>query len=136
MNHATHNGIIGFIWGVADDVLRDVYMRGKYRDVILPMIVIRRLDALLEPSKEVLLAQKKRPDGARIVEQGQALKAAAGQAFYNTSSFTLKSLLNNPSQLRQSFIAYLDGFSENVQEIVEKFNFRDQLRKLEKMASP
>ena len=131
MDYTTHNTIVSFIWGIADDVLRDVFVRGKYRDVILPMTVIRRLDALLEPSKDAVLAQKKLLDEAGIVEQDAALKAAAGQAFYNRSSFTLKSLLDNPKQLRANFLAYLDGYSPNVFEIVEKFNFRDQLRKLE-----
>ena len=131
MDHTTHNKIVSLIWGIADDVLRDVFVRGKYRDVILPMTVIRRLDALLEPTKEAVLAQKKRLDEAGIVEQDAALKAAAEGAFYNTSAFTLKSLLNNPKQLRQNFVTYLDGYSPNVSEIIEKFNFGDQLRKLE-----
>ena len=131
MDHTTHNKSVAFIWSIADDILRDVFVRGKYRDVILPMTVIRRLDALLEPTQEAVLAQKKRLDEAGIVEQEAALKAAAEQAFFNTSSFTLKSLLNNPKQLRQNFVSYLDGYSANVYEIVEKFNFRDQLRKLE-----
>ena len=131
MDHTTHNRIVSFIWGIADDVLRDVYVRGKYRDVILPMTVIRRLDALLEPTKEAVLERKAMLDKAGIVNQDEPLKAATGQAFYNTSNFTLKSLLDNPKQLRSNFNAYLDGYSENVQEIVEKFNFRDQLRKLE-----
>ena len=131
MDHTTHNKSVAFIWSIADDILRDVFVRGKYRDVILPMTVIRRLDALLEPTQEAVLTQKKRLDEAGIVEQEAALKAAAEQAFFNTSSFTLKSLLNNPKQLRQNFVSYLDGYSANVYEIVEKFNFRDQLRKLE-----
>lgn len=133
MDHTTHNKIVSFIWSVADDVLRDVYVRGKYRDVILPMTVLRRLDALLEPTKEAVLEQKAMLDKAEIVGSGvdAALCAAAEQRFYNTSPFTLSSLLSSPKQLRVDFANYLDGYSPNVQTIIEKFNFRDQLRKLE-----
>jgi type I restriction enzyme M protein len=131
MDHATHNRIVSFIWNIADDVLRDVYVRGKYRDVILPMTVIRRLDVLLEATKEQVLQTKTMLDNAGIADQEYPLRHAAGQAFYNTSPFTLKTLLDNPKQLRANFTAYLDGFSKNVQEIVEKFDFRNQLRKLE-----
>ncbi len=84
--------ITNFIWGIADDVLRDVYVRGKYRDVILPMIVIRRLDAVLEPTKEAVLEMKETLDAAGIANQDAALRQAAGQAFYNTSRFTLRDL--------------------------------------------
>jgi type I restriction enzyme M protein len=94
MNHVIHNSIVNFIWGIADDVLRDVYVRGKYRDVILPMTVIRRLDALLEPSKEKVLGMKKQLDGAGIANQHAALCQAAGEAFYNVSPFTLRDLKN------------------------------------------
>jgi len=131
MNQSQHNGIVSFIWGIADDILRDVYVRGKYRDVILTMTVIRRLDSLLEPTKDAVLKQKKLLDGAGIVNQEAALCQASGQAFYNTSEFTLRTLMDSPSQLRQNFAAYLDGFSANVREIVEKFDFRNQLRKLD-----
>ncbi len=106
-------------------------MRGKYRDVILPMTVIRRLDCLLESTHEDVLRMKKQLDEAGIANQGPALKQAARQAFFNTSPFTLRSLLNSPKQLKQDFQAYLDGFSENVQEIIGKFDFRNQLTKLD-----
>ena len=89
MDQATHNKIVSFIWGIADDVLRDLFKRGKYPDVILPMCVLRRLDAVLEPTKQAVLETRKMLDEARITEQGAALAAAAGQAFYNTSRFTL-----------------------------------------------
>ena len=131
MDHAQHNAIVSFIWGIADDVLRDVYVRGKYRDVILPMTVIRRLDVLLEPTKDAVLDMKKKLDEAEIVNQEVALQQASGQAFYNTSQFTLRRLLDNPKQLRANFEDYLDGFSANVQEIVENFDFRNQLKKLD-----
>jgi type I restriction enzyme M protein len=97
MNRTTHNAIVNFIWGIADDVLRDVYVRGKYRDVILPMTVIRRLNALLEPSKERGVGMKKQLDGAGIANQHAALCQTAGEAFYNVSPFTLRDLkISNP----------------------------------------
>src|SRR6266480_2130819 len=124
--------IAKFIWGIADDVLRDVYVRGKYRDVILPMTVIRRLDAVLEPTKEAVLRMKDRLDASGVVDQHLALCKAAGEAFYNTSYFTLSDLKSqaNRQQLKADFEAYLDGFSPNVQEILEKFGFRNQVETL------
>jgi type I restriction enzyme M protein len=129
MNYSVHNSITNFIWSIADDVLRDVYVRGKYRDVILPMTVIRRLDALLEPTKEAVLNMKKQLDGAGIANQEAALCQASGEAFFNSSPFTLKDLRNRAKvqQLRADFEAYLDGFSPNVQEILDKFKFRNQI---------
>lgn len=124
--------IINFIWGIADDVLRDLYVRGKYRDVILPMIVLRRLDSLLEPTKQAVLGMKASLDRAGVVHQDPALRQAAGQAFYNTSQYTLRDLRNRASQqqLRADFEAYLDGFSPNVQDILENFEFRNQIPRL------
>jgi type I restriction enzyme M protein len=98
MEQAQLNWIANFIWGIADDVLRDLYVRGKYRDVILPMTVLRRLDAVLEPTKQAVLDMKAALDGAGIVHQDQALRQAAGQAFYNTSKFTLRDLRSRASQ--------------------------------------
>ena len=121
--------ISSFIWSIADDVLRDVYVRGKYRDVILPMTVIRRLDAVLEPTKEAVLRMKKQLDAAGITNQDQPLRQASGEAFYNTSPFRLRDLTSRgrQQQLRADFEAYLDGFSPNVQEVLSKFKFRDQI---------
>lgn len=132
MNQAVHQQIVSLIWGVADDVLRDLYNRGKYRDVILPMTVLRRLDAVLEPTKQAVLHLQKTLDDAGIVNQEQALRDAAGQDFYNTSEFRLRDLTTATGQtkLRQNFEAYLDGFSENVQEIINNFDFRHQVPKL------
>lgn len=128
------NWIANFIWGIADDVLRDLYVRGKYRDVILPMTVLRRLDGMLEPTKQAVLEMKTSLDAAGIVHQDPALRQAAGQAFYNTSKFTLRDLLARASQqqLKADFEAYLDGFSPNVQEILENFEFRNQIPRLSK----
>jgi type I restriction enzyme M protein len=126
------NWITNFIWGIADDVLRDLYVRGKYRDVILPMTVLRRLDAVLEPTKQAVLEMKAALDNAEITNQDQALRQAAGQEFYNTSRFTLRDLRNRASQqqLRADFEAYLDGFSPNVQDILDNFEFRHQIPRL------
>ena len=121
--------VSSFIWGIADDVLRDVYVRGKYRDVILPMTVIRRLDAVLEPAKDAVLRMKARLDDTGITNQDAALRQASGEAFYNASSFRLRDLTSRgrQQQLRADFEAYLDGFSPNVQEVLEKFKFRNQI---------
>lgn len=121
--------ISNFIWNIADDVLRDVYVRGKYRDVILPMTVIRRLDAVLEPTKGAVLKMKEQLDTANVANQHAALCQAAGEAFYNTSPFRLRDLSNRAKlqQLKADFEAYLDGFSPNVQEVLEKFKFRNQI---------
>ncbi|MFM2433186.1 MAG: hypothetical protein RLZZ511_4400 [Cyanobacteriota bacterium] len=130
MDHSTHNAIVSFIWGIADDVLRDVYVRGKYRDVILPMTVLRRLDCLLEPTKEEVLKRHIWLEEQNIFEQTAALTKAAGYPFYNTSSYTLKRLLNEPSLIEANFRNYLDGFSPNVQQIIEKFKFKAQIETL------
>ena len=124
--------ISNFIWGVADDYLRDLYVRGKYRDVILPMTVLRRLDTVLEPTKEKVLEEKKWLDEAGISEQAGVLEQAAGQAFYNTSPFQLRDLTSRATQqqLRDDFNAYLDSFSPNVQDILDKFEFRNQIGRL------
>lgn len=132
MDHSVHNKIVSFIWSIADDCLRDVFVRGKYRDVILPMFVLRRLDCLLEPSKEAVLEEVRfqREDAEMADLDPHGLREASGYVFYNTSRFTLKSLLGNPSQLEANLKNYLDGFSDNVKEIVEKFDLRNQIRKM------
>ncbi len=134
MDQGQLNWIANFIWGIADDVLRDLYVRGKYRDVILPMTVLRRLDAVLEPTKQAVLDMKASLDQAGIANQDAALRQAAGQAFYNTSRFTLRDLKARASQqqLKADFEAYLDGFSPNVQDILENFEFRNQIPRLSK----
>jgi len=123
------NWIAGFIWNIADDVLRDVYVRGKYRDVILPMTVIRRLDAVLEPTKEAVLRLSKQLDEAGVANKSDALCSACGNAFYNVSPFTLRDLRARAKQhqLKADLEAFLDGFSPNVQEVLDKFRFRNQI---------
>lgn len=130
MDNQVYNQIVSFIWGIADDCLRDVYVRGKYRDVILPMTVIRRLDAMLEDTKPAVLDMKKKMDAAKIANQWPALCNAAGQAFCNASPFLLRDLTSRAKKqtLKADFEAYLDGFSPNVQEILDKFQFRNQIK--------
>ena len=132
-NHDLHWNA-NYIWGIADDVLRDLYVRGKYRDVILPMTVLRRLDAVLEASKQAVLDMQAVLDEHGVVEQKSALREAAGQAFYNASPFTLRDLRARASrqQLEADFRAYLDGFSPNVQDILNNFEFRNQIPRLSK----
>ena len=134
MDSAQLNWLTNFIWNIADDVLRDVYVRGKYRDVILPMTVLRRLDAVLEPTKQAVLEMKAALDKEGVTNQDDALRAAAGQAFYNTSPFLLRDLKSRKTQqtLRDDFEAYLDGFSPNVQDILDNFEFRNQIPRLSK----
>lgn len=133
MNQSTYNALKSFIWGIANDCLVDVYDVGDYRKVILPMLVIRRFDAVLEPKHDEVVAAKKtfEKDGV-TVDIDPALCGIAGQAFVNKSDFTLRDLKSrtNQQQLRKDFIDYLDGFSKNVQEIINKFHFRDQIPRL------
>lgn len=124
--------IINFIWSVADDVLVNTYQKGKYKDVILPMTVIRRLDLLLEPTKDRVLKTYEEYKG-KIQNLDSLLtnsKHGSGLAFYNTSPFTLKNLLNAPKNLRSNFENYLNGFSDNVQDIIKQFKFRNEIETL------
>ncbi|MAT96425.1 MAG: restriction endonuclease subunit S [Anaerolineaceae bacterium] len=131
MNHTVHNNIVSFIWGIADDVLRDVYVRGKYRDVILPMTVIRRLDILLEPTKDEVLKMHQFLEENQIETGIAQFRPITKYPFYNTSPFTLQRLYDTPSQIKANFAAYLNGFSDNVQEIIRKFKFHNQLETLD-----
>jgi type I restriction enzyme M protein len=134
MNTSVHNKLVSFIWSIADDCLRDVYVRGKYRDVILPMVVLRRLDALLEPSKaavmEELAFQREVAGFTHLDENG--LRDASGFVFYNISEWTLQRLYdtatNSQQILQANFEDYLNGFSPNVKEIIEKFKLKSQVK--------
>jgi len=130
MDNQIHNQIVSFIWGIADDCLRDIYVRGKYRDVILPMTVIRRLDTMLKGTKKAVLEMKEKLDKAKIGNQWPALCNAAGHAFCNASPYLLKDLTSRTKKqtLKKDFEDYLDGFSPNVQEILDKFQFRNQIQ--------
>ena len=129
LDRTTYNKLVSFIWSIADDCLRDVYVRGKYRDIILPMTVIRRFDAILEPKKNQILELKE----IFIKNDAEDLESAMGLAidlpFYNISQFTLKDLKNETStqNLKENFKDYLDGFSPNVRDILNKFKFYNQL---------
>ena len=115
--------IVNFIWTVADDILRDIYTKGKYRDVILPMTVIRRIDIILEPTKERILntynQYKDKLDNLDSLLTGK--KLGSGHVFYNHSNYTLSKLLEDPNNIRVNFENYLDGFSSNVQDIIQCF---------------
>jgi len=126
MNKKVHNQIVSFIWSIADDVLRDVFVRGKYRDIILPFVVLRRLDALLVPTKEKVLEASDFMIKEKIDDKS-ALKAVTKYPFWNTSKFTFESLLNDADNIDSNLEVYLDGFSPNVQEIISKFKLRNQL---------
>ncbi|MGM9508870.1 type I restriction-modification system subunit M [Larkinella sp. GY13] len=134
MNTSAHNKLVSFIWSIADDCLRDVYVRGKYRDVILPMVVLRRLDALLEPSKDEVMEEVRfqRVEAGFTELDDNGLRAASGFVFYNTSVWTLQRLhdtaTNNQQLLEANFTDYLDGFSDNVKEIIRKFNLKSQVK--------
>jgi len=134
VNQSSYARIVSLIWAIADDVLRDLYVRGKYRDVILPFTVLRRLDSVLEPTRDNVVETNKALTAAGIVNKDAALRQAAGQDFYNTSGFTLRDLrsISSAARLKLDFEAYLDGFSPNVQEILDNFEFRNQIPRLTK----
>ena len=125
--------IVSFIWSIADDVLRDVFLRGQYRDVILPMVVLRRLDALLEPTKEELESEIRESGGLDYLDEG-VLKDITGLSFFNTSKWTLNRLKSQASDnndiLYDNFIEYLNGFSENVRDVLKNFEYYNKARKL------
>jgi len=134
MDHSVHNKLVSFIWNIADDCLRDVYVRGKYRDVILPMVVLRRLDTLLEPTKAAVLEEVRyqREEMLATELDEEPLKGASGYVFYNISKWTLTSLYNTATNNRQILLAnveeYLNGFSANVQEIIERFELKSKMQ--------
>ena len=123
--------IINFIWTVADDILINKYLENQYQDVILPMTVLRRLDLALEPTKDKVL--KTYNDFKDKLENLFGLLTSeqhgSGLAFYNTSPYTMKKLLADPKNIDANFLDYLNGFSENVQDIISKFKFRNQLER-------
>ena len=124
--------IVSFIWSIADDVLRDVFLRGQYRDVILPMVVLRRLDALLEPTKDDV-EQEIKESGLENLDEG-VLKDITGLSYFNTSKWTLNRLksqaTDNNNILYDNFVEYLNGFSENVRDVLKNFEYYNKARKL------
>lgn len=132
MGNKNFGSLVSFLFGIANDCLVDVYDVGDYRKIILPMMIIRRFDAVLEPTKKAVLDMKANLDAAGILDQDEALCGVSGEAFCNSSPYTLSDLRSrtNQQQLKKDFILYLDGFSANVQDIIKKFEFRNQIDKL------
>ena len=130
-----HNQIVSLIWTIADDVLRDVFLRGQYRDVILPMVVLRRLDALLEPTKDAVEEElmEQRAMGLEEVDE-DAVKDITGLSYFNTSRWTLNRLKSQASDnndlLYDNFVEYLNGYSENVRDVLKNFEYYSKARKL------
>jgi type I restriction enzyme M protein len=135
MDSALHSRIISFIWGIADDVLRDLYVRGKYRDVILPMTVLRRLDAVLEPNEAGRARHEGQCSTARASSTRMGKRCArprAGILQHLEVHAARPAHRASQQQLKADFEAYLDGFSPNVQDILENFEFRNQIPRLSK----
>ena len=132
---SNHNQIVSLIWTIADDVLRDVFLRGQYRDVILPMVVLRRLDALLEPTKDAVEEELKEQKAMGLDEIDEdAVKDITGLSYFNTSRWTLNRLKaqasDNNDLLYDNFIEYLNGYSENVRDVLKNFEYYAKARKL------
>lgn len=132
MEQAQYSKLFSFLWNIANDVLVHAFEKGKYKDIIMPMLVLRRIDVLLEPTKEKVLERKEQLDKFGVTNQDQTLCMASGFPFYNTSKFTLKSLTNetDPQRLKLNFIDYINGYSNDVLEIIEKFHLRQQIDNL------
>ena len=140
MNQQQYNQLFSFIWNIATDVLVYAFEKGEYKKIIMPMMVLRRIDVLLEPTKERLLAQKKMLDENNINNQDPILFTVTGYPFYNTSLFTMKTLKSetDPLRLKMNFTDYLNGFSKDVQDILDKFHLRqmvDNLTEAERLGS-
>lgn len=132
MEQAQYSKLFSFLWNIANDVLVNAFEKGKYKDIIMPMLVLRRIDVLLEPTKEKVLERKDQLDKYGVTNQDQTLCMASGFPFYNTSKFTLKSLTNetDPQRLKINFIDYINGYSNDVLEIIDKFHLRQQIDNL------
>lgn len=132
MNQAQYSKLFSFLWNIANDVLVHAFEKGKYKDIIMPMLVLRRIDVLLEPTKDKVLERKAQLDKFGVTNQDQALCMVTGFPFYNHSKFTLKTLINetDPQRLRMNFIDYINGYSEDVLEIIDKFHLRQQIDNL------
>lgn len=132
MEQAQYSKLFSFLWNIANDVLVHAFEKGKYKDIIMPMLVLRRIDVLLEPTKEKVLERKEQLDKFGVTNQDQTLCMASGFPFYNTSKFTLKSLTNetDPQRLKLNFIDYINGYSNDVLQIIEKFHLRQQIDNL------
>src|SRR5256712_2384136 len=125
-----HSEIVSFIWGVAD-LIRDTFKRGKYQDVILPLTVLRRLDCVLGPTKDKVLAKQAELKGKKLENLDAQLRKASGFAFYNTSRYDFEKLLADAPHLAANLRNYIAGFSHNMREVLEKFDFDNTISKLD-----
>ncbi len=125
-----HSEIVSFLWGVAD-LIRDTFKRGKYQDVILPLTVLRRLDCVLAGNKEKVLKRQGELKGKGLEDLGAQLRKASGFAFYNTSRYDFEKLLADAPHLAANLRNYIAGFSPNMREVLEKFDFDNTISKLD-----
>jgi type I restriction enzyme M protein len=125
-----HSEIVSFIWGVAD-LIRDTFKRGKYQDVMLPLTVLRRLDCVLSPTKEKVLRRQAELRGRGLEDLRQQLCKASGFAFYNTSRYDFEKLLGDAPHIAANLRNYIAGFSQNMREVIEKFDFDNTISKLD-----
>lgn len=132
MNQAQYSRLFSFLWNIANDVLVHAFNKGTYKDIIMPMLVLRRIDVLLEPTKQKVLERKEQLDRIGVTNQAPVLCQVSGYPFYNTSNFTLKSVINetDPQRLKSNFIDYINGYSDEVLEIIDKFHLRQQIDNL------
>jgi type I restriction enzyme M protein len=121
---------VSFIWSVAD-LLRGPYRPNQYKDVMLPMTVLRRLDCVLEPTKDQVLARLERLEGSPVKNVEPILNRVAGQAFHNTSRFTFEKLKGDPDNVAANLTQYIKSFSSRAREIIERFGFEEQIAKLD-----
>src|SRR6266481_3665445 len=124
-----HSEIVSFLWGVAD-LIRDTFKRGKYQDVILPLTVLRRLDCVLADTKEKVLGKQAELRGKKLENLDPQLRKIAGFAFYNTSRYDFEKLLADAPHLAANLRNYIAGFSENMRDVLEKFDFDNTIRRL------
>ena len=140
MVQSQYNFLFSFIWNIANDVLVNAFNKGDYKKVILPMLVLRRIDVLLEPTKDAVIQMKEQLDKNKIENQAPVLYDITGYPFYNTSKFTMKTLKSeiDPLRLKMNFIEYLNGYSKDVLDIIEKLHLRqvvDNLTEAERLGS-
>ena len=132
MDNKQYNALFSFIWNIANDVLVHAFEKGDYKKIIMPFMVLRRIDVLLEPTKAAVLEKKKFCDSHNIIDYTPFLTQVTGYPFYNTSAFTMKTLKNeiDPQRLKMNIIEYFNGFSQDVQDIIDKFKLRQQVDNL------
>ena len=132
MKKTQYNQLFSFIWNIANDVLVHVFEKGDYKKIILPFMVLRRIDVLLEPTKDAVLAKKEFCDAHKLTDYTPFLTQVTGFPFYNTSAFTMRTLKNeiDPQRLKMNMIEYFNGFSQDVQDIIDKFKLRQQVDNL------